>query len=237
MTWRQWLPSPQQMSNAAQMRPNAYVGNTMQQALGMIVLLALLAGLLPSAVHWLVAAQAGTVLPLAQAIESAANAQAMLFGLGLGFPVTSEATALHELYQTLAGLEQPLPDWLAAGLSALGAWLNWPMGWLTLWIVYGALVMVANKSLGGHTTLQRFYAATGFGAVPLLLLGLSPIPGLGALAVVGACGWSLAVYVRANREVTGLEMSRAVAAVLLPALILLLLSLLVTGILLAFFLL
>lgn len=229
MNWRHWLPSPQQMSNAAQLRSKAYRDSTMQQALGMIVALALLAGLLPFVVHWFVAARAGTVLPLAQAVRTAARMQEALSGLSSGFPWPVNPLAVGELYQTLAGLDQPLPGWLAAGLSALGEWLNWPLGWLTLWIVYGVLVMVANKALGGHTTLQHFYAATGFAAVPLLLTGLSPIPCLGALAVVTGIGWSLAVYIRANAEISGLVVPRAAAAVLLPAPIIGLLLLIAAG--------
>ncbi len=230
MNWRHWLPSPQQMSNAAQLRSKAYRDSTMQQSMGMIVILALIAGLLPFVVHWFMAASAGTVLPLALAARSAAKTQETLLGLSAGFPWPLNLTAVGDLYQTLAGLDQPLPGWLAAGLSALGEWLNWPLSWLSLWIVYGGLVMVVNKALGGHTTLQHFYAATGFAAVPLLLTGLSPIPCLGALAVISGIGWSLAVYIRANAEITGLDLPRAAAAVLLPPPILGMLILFTVGI-------
>ena len=229
MNWRHWLPSPQQISNGAQMRPHAYTDSTMQQALGMIVSLGLLAGLLPFAVHWFVAARAGTVLPLAQAARSTIEMQGLAGRFGSGVPWLWDPSAVSDLYRTLAGLDQPLPGWLAAGLSALGEWINWPLRWLTLWIVYGILVMVANKMLGGHVTLQRFFAATSFAAAPLLLTGLSPIPCLGALASVAGIVWALAVYVRANAEVTGLETSRAAAAVLLPIPMLGLLFLLAAG--------
>ena len=233
MNWRQWLPSPQQMSNAAQLRGNAYSNSTMQQAMGMIVLLSLVAGLLPLIVHWFVAARMGTVLPLALAARSTVEAQDALARIGLGIPWLAQPAALSELYQTLAGLDQPLPGWIAAGLSAVGEWLNWPLRWLAVWIVYGVFVLLANKALGGHVTLQRFYAATGYAATPLLLLGLSPIPCLGALAAVVGVGWSLAVYMRANAEVTGLALPRSAAAVLLPIPILGLLLLLAAGLIFA----
>ncbi|MBX3054172.1 MAG: hypothetical protein KF753_22055 [Caldilineaceae bacterium] len=232
MNWRNWLPSPQQISNAAQLRPGAYGQNTMQQAIGMIVLLALAAGLVPFAVHWFVASQAGTVLPLALAVRSSADAQELTASLGSGMPWATIPAALHELYQTLAGMEQPLAGWLAGALSALGEWVNWPIRWLSIWIVYGAGVMVANKALGGNITLQRFYAATSFAAAPLLLLALSPIPCLGSVATLGGVGWSLAVYARANRDVTGLEWPRAIGAVLLPGLVAGLAALVVGGLLL-----
>ncbi len=36
--------------------------------------------------------------------------------------------------QTIAGLSPNAPGWLAAGLSALGVWVNQPLSWLTAWI-------------------------------------------------------------------------------------------------------
>lgn len=230
MRWQAWMPSAQEISNAAQLRRGAYAQTTMQQALGMIVLLGLTAGLLPFVMNWIMAARADSVLPLARALEMSNgadwNGSFGLRGLGVVNPA-----AWQELVQTIAGMEQPLPGWLAGGLSAFGEWLNWPLSWLAAWIVYGAAVMVANKGLGGEVTLQRFFGATGFAAAPLLLTGLSPIPCLGALASLAGIGWSLAVYVRANSEVSGLPLPRAAAAVLLPLPVLALLILLFTGLL------
>ena len=233
MNWRLWLPSPQQISNAAQLRRTAYLQSTMQQAIGMMVLLALAAGLLPFALNWFLAAQTGTVLPIAQAVQASAEAQDVAGRMGSNTPWFFNSAALDELYQTVAGMDQPLPGWLAGGLSALGEWIHWPLHWLSLWIVYGAVVMVANKGLGGNVTMQRFYAATGYAAAPLLLTGLSPIPCLGTLAGLVGVGWSLAVYVRANAEVTGLPLPRAAAAALLPLPIIGLAILLVGGLLVA----
>ncbi len=233
MNWRVWLPSPQQISNAAQLRRAAYLQSTMQQAIGMIVLLALVAGLLPFILNWFLAAQTGTVLPIAQAVQASAEAQDVTGRLGFNTPWFFNSAALHDLYQTIAGMGQPLPDWLAGGLSALGEWINWPLQWLSLWIVYGAVVMVANKGLGGNVTMQRFYAATSYAAAPLLLTGLSPIPCLGTLAGLVGVGWSLVVYIRANAEVTGLPLPRAAAAALLPLPIIGLAILLAGGLLVA----
>ncbi len=233
MNWRDWLPSPQQISNAAQLRRTAYLHSTMQQAMGMIVLLALLAGLLPFVMNWIAAAQTGTVLPIAEAVRAGTETQDVAGRISFSTPWFFNSAALHELYQTVAGMDQPLPGWLAGGLSALGEWVNWPLRWLSLWIVYGAAVLVANKGLGGNVTMQRFYAATSYAAAPLLLTGLSPIPCLGALAGLAGIGWSLAVYVRANAEVTGLPLPRAAAAVLLPLPVIGLVILLTGGLLVA----
>lgn len=233
MNWHLWLPSPQHISNAAQLRSAAYLQNTMRQAMGMIVILALLAGFLPFIFQWFLAAQADTVVPIAQAMRASAEAQDVAGRIGLPTPWFFNSAALRDLYQTVAGMDQTLPGWLAGGLSALGEWLNWPLYWLTLWIVYGAIVLVANKALGGNVTMQRFYAATGYAAAPLLLIGLSPIPCLGGLAGLVGIGWSLAVYVRANAVVTGLPLPRAVAAVFLPLPVIGLMVLLAGGLLVA----
>jgi hypothetical protein len=224
MIWRDWLPVPQQMSDAVQLRRNAYTNITMQQALGMIVLLGLLAGLLPFISNWVWAARMNTVLPFAQLAQASVQLRDSLPALFINLPGISPIL-VSELFPTIAGLPQPLPGWAAGGLSALGEWINWPLQWLSIWIVYGAFVMVVNRALGATPTLQHFYAATGYAAVPLLLTGLSPIPCLGWLAVVVGMIWAAAVYVRANQDVTGFPPVKAATAVFLPAGILLLLLL------------
>lgn len=229
MIWRNWLPVPQQMSDAVQLRRNAYTNITMQQALGMVVLLGLLAGLLPFINNWVSAARMNTVLPFAQLAQASGQLRDSLPGIFISVPGINP-TALSEFYPTVAGLPQPLPGWAAGGLSALGEWINWPLQWLSLWIVYGAFVMVVNKAFGATPTLQHFYAATGYAAVPLLLTGLSPIPCLGWLAVIVGSIWAVAVYIRANQDVTGLATFQAAAAVFLPAVVMILLLLALFGI-------
>jgi hypothetical protein len=68
---------------------------------------------------------------------------------------------LGDALQTLAGLSPALlPGWLAALLSTVGEWINWPLRWLTWWLVYGTATLLAAKVWGATTTLQRFLAAT-----------------------------------------------------------------------------
>jgi hypothetical protein len=228
MIWRNWLPVPQQMSDAVQLRRNAYVNITMQQALGMIVVLGLLAGFLPFIMNWVVAARMDAALPLAQAARASASMREWLSNIPLGLPGI-DPVAWSEFYPTVAGLPQPAPGWLAAGLSALGEWLNWPLRWLGFWIVYGAFVMVVNKAFGATMTLQRFYAATGYSVVPLLLTGLSPIPCIGDLFAFLGGAWAVAVYVRANQDITGFPLGRSAIAVFLPTVLFLLLGMMILG--------
>jgi len=218
VNWHNWLPSPQQMSDAAQMRPGAYTRTTMQQTLGMVVILGILAGFVPFIVNWVNAARMDAALPLAEAARASIQFERTLPDFFVG-PAGINPAVWMDLYPTLAGLPQPLPGWMAGGLSALGQWLSLPLNWLGIWIVYGAMVMVVNKALGATCTLQRFYAATGFAAVPLLLTGLSPVACLGALATVAGVLWAVAVYLRANQDVTGLSLLHSGMAIVLPALV------------------
>ena len=223
MNPRHWLPTPQKMSDAVQLRASGFTETTMRQSLGMVLVLGLLAGFIPFLVNWEQAATAGNALPLARLGAQASRFQAT--------PLTFispmfEPVILGETVQLIVGLPQPLPGWLAAFLSALGEWINWPLRWLALWIVYGALVMACNKALGATNRLQPFFAATGFAAAPLILVGLSPVPCLGRICSAVGVIWAFVVYARANEEVTNLPRSRSLAAVLLPLLIILILSLL-----------
>ncbi len=228
MRWQFWLPAPQEISDAVQLRRGVYSRGTMQQALGMIFLLGLLAGLLPFLVNWFTAARIGTALPLAQVARALANTPAVAPWPDMA-PMGFNPQAWGEVAGTLAGLPTPFPGWLAAGVTALGVWVRWPLQWLSWWIVYGALVMVANKALGATVTLQRFYAATGFAAGPLLLTGLQPIPCLGPAASAVGFLWALAVYVYANADVTGFSLGRAALAAALPLVFLAALSLIGLG--------
>ncbi len=231
MIWRNWLPTLQQMSDAVQMRRHAYTSITMQQALGLVVLMGLLAGLLPFIRNWTAAVEMGAAVPLARAAQQSIVLRDRFADWFIGVPGV-EPALFADFYLTLAGLDQPFPPWLAGGVSALGLWLAWPLRWLSLWIVYGSLVVAVDKAFGATMTLQRFFAATGYAAVPLLLTGFEPIPCLGSLAVFIGTIWSIAVFVRANQDVTGFSLLRAAVAVFLPLALLSALALFLLGFLL-----
>lgn len=226
MRLRNWLPTPQKMSDAVQLRASGFTDTTMRQSLGMVFLLGLMAGFLPFLANWEQATTAGTALPLARLGAQAARLQETPLSYLSAF---LDPVHLGELLQMIAGLPQPLPGWLAAFLSAFGEWINWPLRWLSIWIVYGALVMGCNKALGATSRLQPFFAATGFAAAPLLLIGLSPIPCLGRVSSVAGVIWAFIVYARANEEVTRLPRRRSLAAVLLPLLLILIVILLASA--------
>jgi hypothetical protein len=193
----------------------------MRQGIGLVIITALVAGLLPFLVNWVVATQAGTALPFVRLAEAVQQQSERWAAAPIPFAVWGETT------NTIAGLDPNAPGWLAALLSALGEWVNWPLRWLTFWLVYGLGILIVAKLLGAQTTLQRFYAATSYAYVPLLLTGLSPIPCLGVLAGLAAMLWAFAIYVHAVDVVTNFGVGKAVLSVILPGAVLLLLSLIV----------
>ncbi|HMN29212.1 MAG TPA: Yip1 family protein [Caldilineaceae bacterium] len=228
-----WLPHPAQVRTALQLRIDEVVGargdeseneaapdtTSMRQGIGLIVALGLAAGALPFLVNWFVAARAGTALPLVRLAQRTALPRVDWL------PLQIWADAAH----TIAGIDPRIPGWLAALLSALGAWVNWPLGWLSGWLVYGLAVLFVAKLLGAPTTLSRFYAATAYAWTPLLLTALSPIPCLGALAGLVAVIWMVVMYIHAVHTVSGLEFAQTLLAVILPGAVAFLLTLLLGG--------
>jgi hypothetical protein len=223
--WAAWLPTLDQIQQAVQLqfdpRPNARTSVwaiSMRQGLGLVVVAALVAGFLPFLVNSIIAIRMGTVLPLAEFAQEAQEQSAAGGPLAL----------MSQTWQTLAGLSPAVfPGWLAAILTSLGEWINWPLRWLTWWLVYGTAVLVAAKAWGAPTTLQQFFALTSYASVPMVLTALGPIPFLGFLAQLVAVVWMIMVYIASVRAVTGLDWGRAAISVVLPGAIALLLGVMV----------
>jgi len=182
---------------------------SMRQGVGLVIVTALLGGLLPLFVQWLQAAQIGTATPLA-ALAHYAEAQSNMVA------VTPFTQAWTNTARTIAGLEPIAPVWLAAGLSALGNWLNWPLTWLTIWLVYGLGVLVTLKLQGATTTLPHFYGATSYAFVPLVLTGLGVIPYLGPFFNLAGIIWAVLIYGETVRTLATLPTQRVVLTLLTP---------------------
>lgn len=197
---------------------------SMRQGLGLVVLAAIIGGVIPFVVNWIQAAQVGTALPLLTLARYAEQQSAAA-------PIFSPFTqAWTEVTYTVAGLPPSLPGWLAAGLSALGAWANWPLTWLMIWIVYGAGVLVALKLQGATNTLPHLYAATSYAFVPFVLLGLRPLPYLGVLLALVGTVWALVIYGQAVRTISHLSTPRVIVSLIAPLLAAVILGLLGLGI-------
>lgn len=217
MRWSNWMPSMDQLIAAARLNvadavdpwERGVVTATMRQGIGMIVLLALIAGIIPFLANLWLGLTMQTAVPLAQAANSVTP-------LTTAYPPNSAITIIGTAVQTIAGLPPRMPGVLAGLLSALGMWVNNPLYWLTIWIVYGLFVFGLARLMGASNTLQAFYAATAFIAVPLLLTALAPIPVLGPLLVLAALVLAFAVYYKAVRFVTKLDGGRTFLCMLLP---------------------
>jgi hypothetical protein len=215
--WSNWMPSLDQIGAAARLNVSDAVDPwergdvtvTMRQGLGMIVVLGLVAGIIPLLANLWHGITMGTAVPLAQAANSVAP-------LATAYPPDSPIYILGNAVQTIAGLPPRMPGFLAGFLSALGVWINTPLTWLTYWIVYGLFVFGLARLLGAKNTLQAFYAATAFAAVPLVLMGLGPLPWIGPLLVFAALVLAFAVYYGAVRYVTKLDGGRTFLSLLLP---------------------
>ena len=231
LRWSNWMPSLDQVGAAARLRVKDAVDPwernavtvTMRQGLGMILVLGLAAGIVPLIANLWLALPLQTSVPLAQAGNNAAQ---MMAAYGANSPLGIIGSSV----QTAAGLEPRMPGFLAAILSALGLWINTPLTWLPYWIVYGALVFAAARLMGAANTLQQFFAATSFAAVPLLLTGLAPLPWIGPLLAFAGTVLAFTVYFQAIHFVTRLDGGRTALCMLLPLALGLFLPLLALGI-------
>lgn len=229
---RAWLPAGRQIADALAGRVTAAVGpdatgvpfrpgvhTSMRQGMGLVLAVGALAALPALIVNWVNATRLDTVVPIARLVQRVDG----LLAEGPARAVADEAA------RSLAGLHPVAPAWAAAGLSALGVWVNGAMGLLSWWIVYGLAVLMLAKLLGAGGTLPRFYAATSYAALPLLLGALGPLPWVGAAFVLIGWLWAMVLYSMAVRAATGLSWGRAIFSSLFPGALLLLIALVYGG--------
>lgn len=233
-----WLPERKQMLNALQLQFEPYTEDpegypptsvwftSMRQSMGMVVVAGLLGGLIPFVFNWIFAAQVGVVVPLAELVRSAQQATDTAFSGGAAGVWSS---GIHALQLAAGSPPAVFPGWLAAGLSALGLWINWPLQWLGLWIVYGAAVALVAHWLGSPVTLQRFYNLTGYAALPLMLTGLSIIPCFGFFLGLFGVVYALVLYLFAVRAACDFSAGRAIVATVAPAAILIMVGVILVG--------
>ena len=131
-----------------------------------------------------------------------------------------------EIGARIAELETPLPRPVGTVLSNLGALLSLPFSRLAGWIGYGIWVLLVAKLLGGRATVSQMLGATALYAVPHVLEILGPVPCLGGMLGLVATVWGIAIYVEALAVANEFTVGRALAATVLPALVIVVLSLL-----------
>jgi hypothetical protein len=122
----------------------------------------------------------------------------------------------------------PLPPLAVNLLQALGEWLSYPFGWIATWMLYGVVVLVFARLLGGTASVQEMLATTSLVAVPHLLDAFGFVPILGFFLSLAAFVWGVAVYVKGTAIANRLDTGRALVAVLAPWLLLFALAILGT---------
>jgi hypothetical protein len=150
-----------------------------------------------------------------------------------------------EIGKEIAALPTPLPRVVGNLFTALGAWLSQPLAMLGAFLAYGIWVMLAAKLLGGTGRLQEFLGTAALSSAPYLLLVLGWVPCLGSVLGVVAWVWSLVIWVGATAVAHGwadpvaageggeaqyrVNWGRAILAVILPVLALVVLVIVVLG--------
>lgn len=122
----------------------------------------------------------------------------------------------------IASVPAPLPKGVAGFFTALGGWLTTAFGRLTAFLAYGIWVLLFAKLLGGNGGVDRFFGLTALFAVPNLLSIFAPIPCVGPMIAFVGWIWGVVVYIKAVQVSQRFTTGRAIAAALLPAVILIL---------------
>lgn len=138
-----------------------------------------------------------------------------------------------DIARQIEALPTSLPKPLNKFLETVGKWVSQPFAGsgfplaaaaLGTWLGYGIWVMLFAKLLGGKGTLTAFFGTTSLYAVPHLLSFLAFVPFLGTALGFVAYFWGLGIYIKGTATSHQLSLERALLAVLLPILILLLLA-------------
>ncbi len=128
-------------------------------------------------------------------------------------------TSGREAGSRIAETPAPLPALVGDLFEALGGFVSYPFGWLVTWMLYGLLVLVAAKILGGSATVQQMLGVTALAAVPFVLGVLGFIPQLGSWPGVIAFLWGLVIYVKGTAVANEFGTGPAILTVILPVLV------------------
>ena len=110
-------------------------------------------------------------------------------------------------------------DAAIAYFEAVGQFVSYPFGWMSTWMLYGLLVLVAAKILGGRATVQQMLGCTALAAVPFILGIFGFIPQLGYWPGLIAFLWGLVIYVMGTAVANEFGIGKAILAVILPILV------------------
>jgi hypothetical protein len=225
-----WLPTLMQMRMAVTQKLAQAIGpdatgvpfhrgqhTSMRQGFGMVALVGLLASLPPIIALWLGNTDFAAGFPfLAAPVLSIVDLLTGYWGriVELSLFGNDEATV-----QSVVGGE----PWL----WALGAWLGAPVRMLTLWLAGGLSIFVAARVFGARNTLPRFFAATSYAFLPLLLMALLPVSFVGVIALPVGLALFFVMYAQGVQIATQMEWGHVLITLLAPLVLYMILGILV----------
>ena len=142
---------------------------------------------------------------------------------------------MFPMFRELSQIKAPLPQGIIGFLDAVGGWLARAVAALGGWLLYGALVLIVVRLLGGKAKLPVFLGSVALYIIPGLLAVLQPVYCIGFLLALVGTVWSIVVYMKATSVVTGLDAGRAIVAVVAPFFIMTALSILLFGLAMVWF--
>ncbi|MEE8392326.1 MAG: Yip1 family protein [Anaerolineae bacterium] len=134
-------------------------------------------------------------------------------------------TSAMEAGARIAETPAPLPAMAGDLFEAVGQFVSYPFGWLSAWMLYGLLVLMAAKILRGRATVQQMLGCTALAVVPFILGVFGFIPQLGYWPVLIAFLWGLVIYIMGTAVANEFGVGKAILAVILPILVILLVGL------------
>lgn len=207
------------------------------RGLVIVVAISLIVGLFNSLFGFLNAVRTTPEAQLAQARTGVEQAFEQMGNMGVFGPdptMREQTLAIVEtafdIAETVAGIVEettPLPHPVASFFQTLGGWLSYPFGWVSRWMLYGVVVLVFAKLLGGTASIREMLSTTSLVAVPHLLDAFRFVPVAGFLLGLLAFVWGVVVYVKGTAVANRFGVGRALLAVLAPILFLVGLAILV----------
>jgi len=113
----------------------------------------------------------------------------------------------------------PAPTALVQLLESLGDGLSRPFSWIASWLLWGVIVLLFARMLGGTATIQQMLATTSLVAAPHLLDALGFVPIGGGMLELLALLWGLAVFIKGTAVANRISGGTAIVAFLAPIVI------------------
>jgi len=119
----------------------------------------------------------------------------------------------------IAALPTPFVGPVGTILQMMGAALSTPFSYVSGWLLYTLLVLLAAKILGGTATLQKMLGCTALHFIPYTLNVVQSVPWLGRLAGAIAFVWGALIFIKATAAANNMTTVRGFLATILPCVI------------------